>query len=274
MYKLIASDVDGTLLSLDYRMNPANKTAIAKAVQNGIFFVLCSGRSYKSLKNIYKELQLPQDGYIISFNGGFIYDVKNDDVIYEEFLGLPLGLEAIKIYQNRKQKDIEMLIYTDYETVIAEEITNITDAYTSVSEISVLKSDDIIADAKQACNVIKIIFMAHNHVLQDFRKDIELVLGGKTDITFSTEFMLEIGSINCSKGIALAWLCDRLNIDLAQTIAIGDNYNDLPMINVAGLGVAVANAVDDLKQAAGYITEKTSAQGAIAEVIERLCLSF
>jgi len=268
LYKLIASDVDGTLLGLDFTLHPNNKPAIANALQKGVLFCLCSGRSYKSLKTIHEILELPRDGYIIAFNGGVVYDVQADSVIYEEFLGLSLGLEVIEIFK-RKPREAEMFIYVDFESVLVEEHTQLTDVYAKISEIDMTESMDIVVGIRKWGNAIKIIFMAQNNVLQKLQIELADILGGKVDISFSSEYLLEVGSINCSKGNALKWLCDKLNIDLSQTITIGDNYNDITMIKVAGLGVAVYNAVDGLKSIAGYITEKTSAQGAVAEVIEK-----
>ncbi|MCL2753256.1 MAG: Cof-type HAD-IIB family hydrolase [Defluviitaleaceae bacterium] len=271
MYKLIASDVDGTLLAHYLTMHPDNKPAIAKALQKGVLFCLCSGRSYKSLKTIHSMLELPKNGYIIAFNGGVVYDVQSETVIYEEFLGLTLGIEVIKFFKSRP-REAEMFVYVDFESVLVEEHTNATDAYSKISEISMKAYDDIVSEAARSGNIIKIIFMAQNSVLQKLKCELDNEFGKVADISFSSEYLLEVGSISCSKGNALQWLCNKLNIDIAHTIAMGDNYNDISMIKTAGLGIAVANAVHDLKFMAGYTTEKTSAEGAVAEAIGKFVL--
>ena len=271
MYKLVASDVDGTLLGLDFTLHPDNKTTIANALQKGVSFCLCSGRSYKSLLSYHKELGLPADGYIIAFNGGVVYDVARGKVIFKELLGIDIGLRAIDIYHAR-QRSVEIFVYVDFERVLVEEHTHVSDAYAQISEILMEKSDDIAADVAGCANVIKIIFMGQNHVLQGFKVELVTALGDEADIAFSTEYLLEVGSKNCSKGNALAWLCSRLGVPVEQTITIGDNYNDISMVSRAGLGVAVANAVDDLKAIAGHVTKKTSAQGAVAEVLNKFVL--
>ena len=274
VYKLIASDVDGTLMGEDLVIHPDNYKAITSAVEKGFTFVLCSGRSHKSLRKLHDDLGLPtENAYIISFNGGTVYSVEQEAVVHEEHTPFDVAMRAINLFKSRCRKDeIEAFVYNDPDNIATEHGSKTAENYSKISQTEIRFVDNIQRDTEESARVVKVVFIGRREPLEVFRKELMAELGDDAEIFFSSEYLLEIGSPKASKGIALGWLCDKLGIDISQTIAMGDNYNDLTMIETAGMGVAVANSVDELKETANHITEKTAEQGAVAEVINKFIL--
>ncbi|MCL2234957.1 MAG: Cof-type HAD-IIB family hydrolase [Defluviitaleaceae bacterium] len=274
MYKLIASDVDGTLMGEDLVIHPDNRAAIAEAVARGVTFVLCSGRSYKSLRKLHSELELPRENaYIISFNGGAVYSVEQEAVVHEEHPPFYAVIRAVELFKSRSRKgEIEVFVYNDSDNVITEHGSTTAENYSKISQTEMKFTDDVLGDTRKRGRAVKVVFIGWREPLEIFRKELVAELGDTAEVFFSSEYLLEIGSPRASKGVALQWLCGKLGINIAETIAIGDNYNDLTMIEGAGLGVATANGVEPAKAIAKYITQKTAEEGAVAEVIRKFVL--
>lgn len=274
MYKLIACDVDGTLFGADFTIPMENKSAIAKAQEMGVPFILCSGRSIKSLMEIHKYLELPaKDSYIISLNGSNIYNVESGVTVFEEQLDKAVNLEVVSLFLQRdRQGEVEIIVYTDAENILAETHSTTADNYAKICRLDVSFTEDIMADVAGLDKITRVVFLGKRDCLVGFREELLAALEGRADVFFSSEFLLEVGSVDCDKGFAVKFVSLELGLSLEQVITIGDNYNDLSMLSAAGMGVAVANAVDAAKEAAKYTTKKTAAQGAVAEVIEKFLL--
>jgi len=274
MYKLIACDMDGTLLDKNFKFSHLDKDAIAKAQEKGVIFALCSGRSYKSLQGFAKELGVsPKGNYIVGFNGGVIYDMENEAIAIKYDMDKDIALQVVKVYENHCDRpNMEIVIYIDGENIIFEESAVYAREYQKTSQVHWHDTKDILSDAQKLDHIAKIIFIGENTTLQSFEKELKKTFGNGINICFSAEYLLEAGSAEHNKGSGIEWLCNQFNIGLDETIAIGDNHNDLPMIEKAGLGVAVANAVQAAKETADYVTEKDCSSGAIAEVISKFVL--
>jgi len=271
-YKLIVCDVDGTLLDSRFIFNQTDKDAIAKAIKQGVRFAICSGRAYKSLRDFAGELGLAQQGdYIVSFNGALIYDPFNRKVVMKKDLDKQLAIETIKLCKGLG-RNIETILYTDGENCICEKDAVYFSQYQKASLVDWREADNIIAAAKETPSISKIVFIAKNDVLKTLEAQLQNSFGNSVGIVFSSHYLLEVIPKDCDKAGGLRWLCHQMRIDISQTIAIGDNHNDISMIKQAGLGVAVANAVQPAKDAADYVTINDCANGAVAEVINKYIL--
>jgi len=272
MYKLIACDVDGTLFDGSFVFSKANIEAVAKAQEKGVIFVLCSGRSYVSLKEFAKDLGIkPEENYIVGFNGGIIYDFENSVVVKQENLDKDAGMGIVKVFKEMP-RNIEIVVYENGEHVLYEKGAQYAPIYQKTSRCSWEDTEDIVSATESLDTIAKIIFLGENGDLLALEKDIAGQMGDTTCTFFSASYMLETSPIISNKGNGVKWLCERYGIDISEVICIGDNYNDLSMIKAAGLGVAVANAVDAVKEAADYVTENTCSNGAVAEVINKFVL--
>ena len=271
-YKLIACDVDGTLLDRRFTFSQADKNAISNATRHGVIFSLCSGRAHRSLRSFATELGLTQQGnYIVSFNGAMIYDPFNSTVAMKENLNKTLAIEMIELCKTFN-KYIEIFIYTDGDNCLIEENSLYFEQYRKASLVDWRAAPDLITAAKESAAIAKMLFVGENHILKELEIELQRLFGSSVGIFFSSDNLLEAVPKNCNKASGLRWLCRQTGIDISQTIAIGDNHNDISMIQQAGLGVAVANAVQAAKDIADYITTNDCSNGAVAEVINKFVL--
>ncbi len=271
MYKLIASDLDETLLDDDHQIPQRVIDAVHAAEKAGARFVPSTGRPFGSAKGVLQTLGLDgsADDYVLSFNGGCVTRNDSDEPMTTSFLSKET---AEAIYQAGREYGVCLHIntldpvylynYVPEERAYIEGRMNIIETF--------MPSLDFLGNT----GVVKIIYMSLD---MDYLRRIERELAEKgvtegLDVYYSGNRYLEFNAPGTNKGAGLARLAERLGIDMSQTIAIGDNSNDISMIRAAGLGCAVANATDEAKAAADYVCEADNNAGAVAEVIEKFVL--
>ena len=269
---MIACDMDGTLLDMNFIISKADKEAISKAHAKGVIFTLCSGRSYVSLVKYAKELGVATKGsHVIGFNGGVIYDPHDNIILNEETLDVGIASEVCRFFNNLAL-DVEIVAYINGENVLFEEGAVFAHEYQKTSAVKWRSVKDFPHAVKSQDTIAKIIFIGENTLLKNLEVALQRKFGDRIAVFFTSKHLLEVTSKDCSKANGVKWVCGKLGIDLVDVIAIGDNYNDLSMIAAAGLGVAVANAVPAAKDIANYITTKSCSESAVAEVIEKFVL--
>lgn len=266
MYKLIACDLDETLLSLDRTISKKNIQAIKKLNELGIHFVPSTGRGYATVENTLKELGLDnkENEYVLSFNGGYITENKDNRILYSNHLSFNI---ANALYKKGLEYDVCIHIYTKDMCYIYKLTQDEIDYLANRMPIKEIFEDNL--DFLKDEEIIKCIYMNTNY---DYLSDIANKLGPiaeELDISYSSNRYLELNPKGISKGTGLLKLCELLDIDIKDTIAIGDNFNDLSMIEVAGLGVAVNNAALGVKEKSDYVCEGTCDEDAIYEVINK-----
>ncbi|MBR5521397.1 MAG: HAD family phosphatase [Oscillospiraceae bacterium] len=263
-YKLIAADMDGTLLTPDGRISERTIESIKKAEENGVIFTLSTGRPLQGVKRYIDQLNI--DCYLITYNGAVIVHSKTDQILYNEVMD---NIEAQKVY-NLAVKKGTMFIVWSQNRLYASEFSEKTKFY---EEITKTKAEPII-DFNQliAQGITKILWYDEPDVLAGWIDEIKKEKLMSTTFTKSRAYFLEFFSNRTSKAVAMEKLGEYYNIDKKRMVAIGDQTNDLPMIEYAGLGVAMGNAVDSVKEKADYITE-TNANDGVAEVIEKFILN-
>lgn len=268
MYKLILCDLDATLLDDNKNIPDINIKYIKLAIENGCKFVLSSGRSNMSLNNFNKSLGLNvKDCYCIGYNGGIIYEADSLKILSENLLKGNIAREFIRLCRNY---EVDIMVYYN-ENLYYEKFSDRIDIYAKRSKLIPIAVQNL----EEVCinDVSKVIIIGKNSVLNNVDKSVKMSNIAKISTTFfSAEDLYEFNPLNIDKGSALMELSDILNIPPEKIIAIGDNENDIPMLEKAGLGVAVANGIDNIKKMADYVTEKTNNEGAVAEVIERFVL--
>lgn len=262
-YKMILTDLDDSLLNDEKKVSPVDKKAIKEAMEKGIKFVLASGRPTYAMWDLAHELELDKyDGYLLSFNGSIITNAKTKENIFKTSLS---SSDLHLMYDFAKKHNAHILTYTD-DSIISETDSKYIDVEVDLSKMKHLK----VKSFKDFVN-----FPATKCMILDEPKrlkEIEILLkkeyGDKYTIAISKPFFLEITKPNIDKGIALEKLAKFLNIDIAQTIALGDSYNDIPMLEKAGLPVCVSNANDDIKKICKYITTSNN-DGGMANLIHK-----
>lgn len=270
MYKIIACDLDETLLSRDHTVSRRNKTAIEKARRMGVKFVPATGRGYDSVEPTLKELNLFQEEqeYVISFNGGAITENKGNRLLH--FQGISFDL-ASQLYKRGQNYDVTIHIYTRdvvYLYNAAPDDAKSLSARMNIREIT-CKDIDFLKDT----DIVKALYMNTDY---DYLRRIEddyRDLAPLMDVSYSSNRFIEFNCKGVNKGAGLLSLGKLLGVKPEETIAIGDNFNDLSMIKAAGLGVGVKNSIEGIKKDCDYITEADHEEGAVAEVIEKFILA-
>lgn len=271
-YKLIACDMDETLLNDNHIICERNIELIKKAKKEyGVKFVPATGRGYASIQKDLRILDLYDEPleYVISFNGGALTENKGNKLL--QFKGLMFD-KMKEIFEYGLTKDVCMHVYTKEKLYIynlseseKERIDNQKVECTIMKENTV----DFLKDEPIAKILYQNIDIPYLMSIEPEMKDI-------TDehciVSYSSNRYMEFNSLGVDKGNGLIDLAKLLNIDIKNTIAVGDNYNDMAMLKVAGLSVAAGNAVEDVKKACDYTTKADNNEGVVAELIEKFIL--
>ncbi len=287
MYKLAAIDLDGTMLNQYGLVTQRTKDAIEKAQKNGIEIVIASGRPTDSVKTIAKEIN--SNKYFISGNGAIIYDITNDNIIYENVLKKQKTLKIIKICE---ENSIYYNIYTERE-IIAKSLQcnvlyyhkeNLTKEEKNKTQINIVDNIyDYILNREEKivkitiCDGHQAIF---NSIMRKLKEidDIEvlevshmsrkIIRQGTEDVPIEY-FYTEISAKNVDKWNAIEFLKEKMSIDTSEVIAIGDNMNDKKMIENSGLGIAMGESTPVIKDVADKITD-TNWEDGVAKALEEL----
>ncbi len=271
--KLVASDLDGTLLNRKKEITPRLHQALTELDRLGVLFVPATGRP---LGTVPQDIQtLPFLRYVITSNGAAIYDVSQKRNIIENYLTIESVDAVIEIAR-------ELPIITEYfvsgkayinkvvyDNLASFELTESHIAYIKNSRIPI---EDFWTEMKRHSTVIENI----NLVFRDLtlRKEVwdRLRENGLASVTASTTKNIEITALSATKGKALEKLCALLRLERKQVLAMGDGDNDMPMIQFAGIGVAMANGESHILEAADIIAEDCNDFGA-AKILEQIIKS-
>ncbi len=262
-YKLLATDIDGTLLDDNLSIAIGNIEAIKKCVDNGIHVVLISGRAPVSINMFLEQLNLKKDNvYAAGFHGGQVFSAKDMSVIHQYNIEKSLALEILDTV--KKYDSLGILAYEGdilYTHNINEEVTDYCNRTHTIP--------NLINDFKEIKGVIsKILVRGSDETLLEVEKKCKK-FENKCKVMLTGYRLLEFANYTGNKGDALKHICQLLNVDIEECVSVGDNYNDIELIETAGVGVATYNAVDVLKELADYITKKDNNKGAVAEVVEK-----
>lgn len=288
MYKLIAIDLDGTLLNSYGQVSERNKEALRKAQEKGIQIVLASGRSTDSVKNLAAELG--GNKYIICGNGSLVYDLQNEEIIYDKFIEKKKALQIIKICE---ENSIYYNVYTE-NMVIAKNLSNnvlfyhqenankpdsrktkinleedIYDYIENLEDEHILKFT--ISDSSSIIfnSIIKKLREIKSIDVLDVAHMSRKIIKSGTEEVQVAYYYSEITSENVDKWNAINWLAKRLDISAEEIIGIGDNINDKQMIENSGLGVAMGNSAPYIKEVADRVVADNNEDG-VAEIIEEV----
>jgi len=268
-YKLIALDMDETLLTSEKTVSDHNKAAIAKALQQGIKVVLCSGRTHNAVISYAHNLGITgPDQYMIT-NGGAIIENMEGKIIFQRMMSNHFYREFVKFVKDNGLQynvvDNEGRTYTSPRDWIDK--YTITQAFENENGLYLKEPDQLPDDFEITKAIIngektkldEITEMVHNK----FDKDYFVVRTG--------EGFLEIFPKDVNKGEAVKALASDLEIDLSNVIAMGDRDNDIPMLKIVGKGVAMENGLPDVKAAADFITKDNNHSG-VGVAIEKFAL--
>jgi Cof subfamily protein (haloacid dehalogenase superfamily) len=260
-YKLIAADLDGTLMGEDAIISPKVKDAVRRAMGKGVRFTIATGRAFCSALPFAEELRI--NAPLICYQGGLIKDRLSGQVIYEQSVPLPIAQEVIRFTQ---QRGLHLNVYVDGRAYV-ESMTSEARHYTRIAGAAVYPVGDMLAFLD--CSPSKfIIILSDDGATRPLIAELGTLFAGRMRFVRSYPRFVEGIPWGVSKGHALARLADHLGLPLGETIGIGDNDNDLELVERAGLGIAMGNASPAVKNAADYIAPSIDKDG-VAEIIER-----
>ncbi|WP_380182563.1 sugar-phosphatase [Kalamiella sp. sgz302252] len=266
--KLIAIDIDGTLLNPQHEVTPAVKQAIAAARDKGVAIVLASGRPFIGVERYLMQLDLQREGqYCITNNGALVQKAESgdcvaevtlnfDDYLYVEKLARELGVHFQALTKSllfTPNKDISE--YTVHEA----SLTGMPLRYRAVEEMD------------KSATFPKVMMIDQPEKLDEAITRIPQEAYDRYTIMKSSPFFLEVLNKKVDKGAGVKALAERLGLSRDEVMAIGDQENDLAMLEFAGTGVAMGNGIDKVKEIAQFVT-KTNMEDGVAHAIEKFAL--
>jgi Cof subfamily protein (haloacid dehalogenase superfamily) len=271
-YKMIAMDMDGTLLTTDKVVSQGNRDALKKAGDMGIKLVVCTGRIFTSAW-AYADL-IGTEAPIIASNGAYIREKDRDEVVYMKTLPKEDIYKAVKIVKDHGFQPhlfSSDTIFTEKKIFTAKLYDKQNESLPKDKQVNIVITDNLGKMIDENSNIIlKIVVVSEMDEidkLNELRN--ERINEIDASVVSSAPNNFEIMSKGISKGNAVKILGETYGIPPKEIICIGDSENDISMIKYAGVGVAMGNAIDELKVAADYITDNNDNDG-VAKAIEKI----
>jgi Cof subfamily protein (haloacid dehalogenase superfamily) len=268
MYRLLATDIDDTILAEDGSLPEANHRALEDLHRKGITIVFSSGRATESMQRVVSHIvDLADDEFLISYNGAQVVRAQSGTPVFE----WPLPADVIdEIIDYCRDHKLHLQGYLGGNVYTRGDGTN-ADRYGADYAKSTGMPLVLTADLSESVGdrTPKLLAIHDPATIEEHLKTLTGLSGGRYRVTRSKPHYIEFVHPDASKGAALTRLATELGIPIEETVAVGDSYNDIEMIEAAGLGIAVANAVDAVKAAADVVLDRTADDGAIAEIAER-----
>lgn len=267
MYKMVAIDMDGTLLRPDHTISERTKKTIQKAKDKGIKIVLASGRPLEGLKKYLKELDLiSEEDYVLGFNGALVQNTKTKKIIKRNVLK---GNDLAYLYSISKKLGVNIHAFTQ-EGCITPVMNKYSELEGTMNEIPVTVTE--FNNIKKQEDIIKVMMVDEPEILDKAIENLPSDVYEKYTVVKSAPYFLEFLNKDANKGEGVKALANHLNISPKEIICIGDAGNDVHMIEFAGLGVAMGNAFEEVKEIADYITKSNENDG-VAKVIEKFIVA-
>lgn len=285
MYKLVAIDLDGTLLNSYGEVSENTRKALKKAKENGTEIVLSSGRPISSTESLAVELGV--DNYLISGNGAAVYDIQNQKILYDRFLTKQQVLDIAKMCE---ENSFFYNVYTEDEVIASslnynilfyhkENIKKVEEKRTHINIVQNIE-EYIKQSGKEkflkitVCDESKFIFNSIMKRLKEIQgiDVLEIAYMSRKKIKDGTNdvdiqyYYTEITNENVNKWTAIQYLLDKLNIRPKEVMAIGDNFNDKEMIEEAGLGIVMGNSNPKMKEIGDVIVADNNSEGVLEAI--------
>ena len=268
-YKLLVLDVDGTLLNDAKEISKRTLAALLKVQQMGVRIVLASGRPTYGLMPLAKMLELGNyGGFILSYNGCQIINAQNGEILFER----RINPEMLPYLEKKARKNGFALFTYHDDTIITDSPENEhIQNEARLNNLQIIKEEEFSAAVDFApCKCM--LVSDDEEALVGLEDHWKRRLNGALDVFRSEPYFLEVLPKNVDKAYCLERLLKILGIEREEMVCCGDGFNDISMIQYAGLGVAMANAQEKVKDVADYITINSNDEDGIAEVIEKFFL--
>ena len=267
-YRVIALDLDGTLTNHEKIVTPKTRKALLKAQDDGAIIVLASGRPTYGIQPVAECLELgKRGGYILSYNGGKIVNTKTKEELFSQFL--PDYVIPI-IYKYAKEKNHALLGYAGNEIITEMPDDQYVKEESRINKMNIRQVDNLLEHLEP--HPTKLLMTGDPADMIKAEEDLAELLGSYMDVFRSAPFFLELVPQGIDKAQSLRRLLAKVNLTPEDMIAFGDGYNDLSMLRLAGMGVAMANAAPEVRAEADYITLSNEEDGVAAALEHFSCL--
>ncbi len=263
--KILVLDIDGTLTTSQKDISPETKRAIMEIQERGHLVMLASGRPTPGMMRYAKELELERNGgYLLSFNGARIINCKTGDIVFQKVLPRQI---IPGLYRFAIEHDLGLITYLGDHVILGTRSDEYVELEAKINGIPIRPVDNFVSFVDFDVN--KCLMTAPPEKAEKCMKLLQEKYKDTLSIYRSEPFFIEIMPKNIDKATSLDRMLETVGLKREDAICCGDGYNDISMISYAGVGVAMKNAREEVKQAADYITEKTNDEDGLVEVINK-----
>lgn len=266
LYDAIVIDVDGTLLDSDKQISEKTVDAIVDAQKRGKKVAIASGRSIAGIRKNASKIQLEKfGGYVIAYNGTTVVNCKTGECIYNQMVpGELLG----PVYNEAVKSGVSIAVYNDAakELIAGNGLNRYVELDAAACDVAVREVNDFVKAVNFGFN--KILLSGEPDNMKKVENHMAEMFGDKVNVFRSDPHFVELLPKYVDKGVAVEKLMRYLDINRDKVICVGDSINDMPMLRYAGMGVAMGNAQDKVKQSADYVTLSHNEDG-VANVINK-----
>lgn len=265
--KVLVLDIDGTLTNSEKEITDATRQGIINIQERGHIVILASGRPTPGMKRYAEELELEKyGGYLLSFNGARITNCKTKEIIFQQILP-PMVIP--KIYQFAEENDCGIITYVDNCIISGRRIDQYLELESKINNLPMKQVTNF--EEYQKYDINKCLLTAEPELAIQYEKQLQEAFKDTLSIYRSEPFFIEIMPQNIDKATSLDKMLASVGLNRENAICCGDGFNDMTMIQYAGIGVAMENAQPAVKKAADYITKSNDEDG-IAHVIDKFIL--
>lgn len=265
--RLVAMDLDDTLLCDDFTISERTLAAVSAARELGVKITLATGRMPGSARPYAEQLAL--DVPVINYHGAMIQNALSREIIYRRVIPVNLAEEIVEFLQ---KKQFYVQIYLG-DRVFTQELNKYSDIYKRIASVRIEQRDLFQLLKEEPEGVEKMLVISEEHELGSLADILSQRYGRLIHITKSKPMFLELTEITVNKGVALACLAELYGVAREEVMAIGDSFNDIEMLEYAGLGVAMGNARSEVQTKADVITG-TNQEDGVAQALERYVLDL
>ena len=263
-YGFLALDIDGTVVNSKKEITSVVKGEINRIQEAGVPVALVSGRPTKGIEHVAAELDFDKyESYILAFNGGKIIECSSGKVVYNQTIPLSLAKEVCKA---AVEYNVPIVTYKDDEIIATEPDNKYTKIEAHLTHMSVRGVESMEEALDFAPD--KFLYVDEPERIEELLPVMQKRFEDRLNIFRSEPFFMEIVPIGIDKAKSLDRLLDKLGMDSTKLVACGDGFNDVSMINFAGMGVAMANACAETKAVANYIAPSCDEDG-VADAIKK-----
>lgn len=268
MYKLIAVDMDGTLLNEQKEITNRCRQAVVELKKKGKKFVLATGRPIHGVMRYLEKLNLfDENDYVITYNGALVQSTKTKHIIFDK----PLSLDAYReLYELSLLLKVNIHALTE-RNVLTPRKSRYTELEAEINQMPILVGP--VDGVDPSAVIVKVMFVDEAELLDAALTKLPDWVKEKYTVLRSAPYFLEFLDKSVNKGVGVSVVARQLGLKREEIICVGDAGNDLDMIRYAGLGVAMGNAFDEIKSAADYVTHSNEEDG-VAHVIEKFMLKM